>query len=168
MPCAIHTNTQLLIYKYTNTQIQVCTKKQIQIYKCNEEVYKLDKKLGPPLARSRAFTKHTLCIYSMQYSCNVHPLIIVREVLILTLPIFIALYGCISWCSLATEMISNCMIIFSNALPPGECAGKYCPGDSISQYTPQGEYHEQFTSIYFTVFQTDFVCDSLLCSYNVP
>ena len=66
--------------------------------KGNSHIYKW--KWLDALVHRRA-TNHTM-------PCKaIHSLIIIREVLILTLSIFIALKGCSSWYSLATGMILN-------------------------------------------------------------
>ena len=83
--------------------------------------------------------------------CMIHSLIIIRVIIgFNTVDIrrnssnSVALYGCISWYSLATGMIDDiewydlqkpyCPI---HSLLPGECFGKYCSGDSISWQNTQ-------------------------------
>ena len=63
--------------------------------------------------------QHVINMYKVKV-CMMHSFIIIREVLILTLSIFIALLGCISWYPLATGVILNDMIF----------------RDHIIQYTP--------------------------------
>ena len=50
------------------------------------------------------------------------------------------------WYSLATGTILYAMIKRSyfliHPLLPRECIGKYCPRNSISQFTPKGKYQE--------------------------
>ena len=81
---------------------------------------------------------------------RIHSLIISREVLILTLSIFNALKVCISWYSLATELISEAMTYKDHIIQYSPCAlgsvqrntslgtvfPRTLPRDSISPYTP--------------------------------
>ena len=73
-----------------------------------------------------------------------HSLVIIREVLILTLPIFTVLFGCISWYSLAAGIIywmkwSSKFTYSIHSLLPRECTSKWHPRDSISWHTPGGK-----------------------------
>ena len=66
-------------------------------------------------------------VHSMMH----HSFIIIREVLILALSIFIAMYGCISWYPLATGVILNDMIFRDHNIQytpcSRECTYQYCP-----------------------------------------
>ena len=64
-----------------------------------------------------------------------HSFIIIREVLILTLSIFIALQGCISWYPLATGVILNDMIYRDHIIQYTPCSR-----ECTYQYCPQGQY----------------------------
>ena len=86
--------------------------------------------------------------------CMIHSLIIIRVIIgFNTVDIrrnssnssnSVALYGCISWYSLATGMIDDIEwydlqkpYFPIHSLLPGECFGKYCSGDSISWQNTQ-------------------------------
>ena len=81
--------------------------------KGNSHIYKW--KWLDALVHRRA-TNHTM-------PCKaIHSLIIIREVLILTLSIFIALKGCISWYSPASRMILNEMVVTDHILQYTPCS----------------------------------------------
>ena len=74
-------------------------------------------------------------ILCQRRSCINHSFIIIREILILTLSIFIALQGCISWYPLATGVILNDMICRDLIIQYTPCSR-----ECTYQYCPQGQY----------------------------
>ena len=66
--------------------------------------------LRPSIPFGGKQTKHQGVPIGFWWVNAMHSFIIIREALILTLSIFVALQGCISWYSLATGMIFNDMI----------------------------------------------------------